>query len=196
MNKRILPSVNRCGRSLAALAIALVAVQVLPGCVLVAVRAVKAVDRAIDPPQALLVGTERFFGAEVTATARLVPLNAERRELWLKRAKERASDAGEDAEDGLVPGSAALEKTGARTMLVVTLRNAGAVAAQIDVVALTSARGTMVAGPASVALAPGQRVVLTPLGSEAEEKIDQLTVTVALKRGDVTETKVIELAGR
>lgn len=173
-----------------------VALTVAPGCVFVAVRAVKAVDRAIDPPQALLVGAERFFGAEVTATARLVPLNAERRERWFKRAKERASDAGEDAEDGLVPGSAALEKSGARTMLVVTLRNAGAVAAQVDVVALTSARGTMAAGPVSVALAPGQRVVLAPLGSEAEEKIDRLTVTVALKRGDVTETKVIELAGR
>jgi hypothetical protein len=123
-------------------------------------------------------------------------LNTERRERWLKRAKERAGDDGADAEDGLVAGSAALEKSGARTMLVVTLRNAGTVAAQIDVVAIESARWTMASGPESVALAPGQRVVLTPIGNGAEEKIERLAVTVGLKRGQVTETKVIELTGR
>jgi len=88
------------------------------------VRAVKAVDRAIDSPRLCWWGWSAF-GADVTATARLVPLNTERRKRRLKRAKERAGDDGADAEDGLVAGSAALEKSGARTMLVVTLRNAG-----------------------------------------------------------------------
>ena len=173
-----------------------VTLAVLPGCVFVAVRAVKAVDRAIDPPQELLVGSGTFFGGEVVATARLVPLNAERRERWLKRAKERAGNDGVEAEDGLIPGAAVLEKSGARTMLVVTLRNAGAGAAQIDVVALTSARGTMMAGPVSVALAAGQRVVLTPLGSEAQEKLERLEVTLGLKRGELAETKSVELTAR
>lgn len=173
-----------------------VALAVLPGCVFVAVRAVKAVDRAIDPPQVLLVGSGTFFGGEVVATARLVPLNAERRERWLKRAKARAGDDGADAEDGLVPGSAALEKSGARTMLVVTLRNAGAADADVSVVALESARGNAAGLPTAVRLAPGQRVVLTPIGSDVEEEIERLAVTVALKRGEVTETKVIELTGR
>jgi hypothetical protein len=177
-------------------AVAGVALAVLPGCVFVAVRAVKAVDRAIDPPQTLLVGSGAFFGGEVTATARLVPLNAERRERWLKRAKERAGEEGADAEDRLVPGATALEKSGARTMLVVTLRNAGAADADVSVVALESARGNAAGLPTAVRLAPGQRVVLTPIGSEAEEKIERLAVTVALKRGEVTETQTIELTGR
>jgi len=66
----------------------------------------------------------------------------------------------------------------------------------VSVVTLESARGNAAGLPTAVRLAPGQRVVLAPLGSEAEEDIERLAVTVGLKRGQVTETKVIELTGR
>jgi sorbitol-specific phosphotransferase system component IIA len=196
MNNKISKAGWRWMRLAVVGAVAGVALAMLSGCVFVAVRAVKAVDRAIDPPQALLVGRGTFFGGEVTATARLVPLNAERRERWLKRAKERAGEDGSDAEDGLVPGAAALEKSGARTMLVVTLRNAGTADADVSVVALESVRGSAAGLPTAVRLAPGQRVVLTPLGSEAEEKLERLGVTLGLKRGEAAETQTMELTAR
>ena len=51
----------------------------LPGCIVLAVQTARAVDRKLDPPEKPLMGVAEFFGNELTATARLIPLDGHRR---------------------------------------------------------------------------------------------------------------------
>jgi hypothetical protein len=175
---------------LAAFLVAGCGLMLLPGCVFVAVRAVKAVSRTVNPPQPLLVATGTFFDGAVTVTARLVAPNPEMRKRWLKQAETREKSGAAETDEEM-QGAA-----GAGTRLVVVLRNRGATEVPLAVVALESARGKLSNVPLAVLLAPGQRNVLPPVAAEGGTNIGRLEVTLVLKKGDAVETQKLELKAR
>lgn len=167
------------------------------------------------PPQPPLAGEITFFNNIVVATARV---SAPQRPRPAASGETRGEDGprgggrpgggfggpggGEDRpafarmEDGGMrsrSGGARLATGGiTRQALVVSFRNAGTEPVEITVAEVKSLMGNFVPVPETFTLAPAQTQELEPMRSSLSN-LDELAVSVTLRRGDSRETQVILL---
>ena len=151
------------------------------GCVFAAVRAVRYVDRKINPPQPLLQDATVFLGGSLRLGAVLRSTEGRRRGRTILE-DETADDVAKDKDEPKP-----------RMALVVILTNTGKTTAEFTVVALESPLGKVLPGPKTVALAAGQRLFLGPLRSAHEENFAALAVTATVEHGTEKETHVLNL---
>ncbi|HKB90822.1 MAG TPA: hypothetical protein VKC60_09940 [Opitutaceae bacterium] len=154
----------------------------LSGCIFAAVQTARLVDRQVNPPQPMLHGSIGFFANSVSGTAQLRPI--EKR--WrgpIGSLIAQTSDSQKTA-----------DSVNDRMVLWATLTNNTPESTEVTVLSIDSPLGKAVPKEKTVALAPGQKVVLDPMRSAHEKNFDSFEVTVTLKRGDVVETQKIMLA--
>jgi hypothetical protein len=166
-------------------AIALVAVPalvLLPGCM---GRAVRGIRETVAPSQPILRDSVAFFSAGIQATAVLMPV---------KKGHSGAAAflLGEDQGNNLpLPGYEA-SMPDARMVLWTVLTNRAGVTAEIKVRSETSALGTT--KNKTIALAPGQRVMLDPFWSTRDQNLENLAVTLTLELSGIVEEDRLMLA--
>jgi hypothetical protein len=77
----------------------------------------------------------------------------------------------------------------------VTFSNHGKDTAELTVVEVKSVLGDFAPRPEHLALAAGQSAALNEMRSSVAENLDELDVTITLRRGAERETKVVHLVG-
>lgn len=172
------------------------------------------------PPQPPLAGESSFFAKTVTATARVsAPQRPALPEGQGHRSEDGARAGGRpggfgggfggpgEGEDrpaftrmggGMGPGGGRPGGGGgqgggmSRQSLVITFQNTGTASVELTVVEVKSLMGNFVPVPETFTLAPGQSQALEPMRSRLSN-LDELAVNVTLRRGDESETQVLEL---
>jgi hypothetical protein len=174
-------TINRRWRFAIAMA-AMPALLVLPGCVGMAVRSI---HETIAPSQPVLRDSVVFFSGGIRATAVLVPVKK-------GRLGAAAFVGGEDQGSNLPGAGYGASMPGARMVLLTVLTSGSAVTAEVKVRSETSALGTT--KDRTVALAPGQRVMLEPFWSARDQNLQNLGVTLTLELSGVVEENRLMLA--
>lgn len=161
--------------------IGVVGILLTSGCVFAAVRAVRYVDRKINPPQPLLQDATVFLDGSLRIGAVLRSTEGRRRGRTILE-DETADDMAKDKDEPKP-----------RMALAVILTNTGKTTAEFTVVSLESPLGKVLSAPKTVALAAGQRLFLGPLRSAHEENFAALAVTATVQHGTEKETRMLNL---
>jgi hypothetical protein len=160
------------------------------GCIGVAVKGVMIIDHKIDPPQPLLVGSQKFFGDALVARVYLRP--AGRGKL------DRLASLGATQEDSGPAREEALTKDDdaptPRMAVWTTFINPGPETIEVTVKKITTDLGETVARPRPIALAPNQDVVFAPFKSAHKPNFEKMTVTVELERKGAGEVRTFVLS--
>ena len=82
-----------------------------------------------------------------------------------------------------------------RQVIRVVFTNHGQSPAELTVIEVKSVLGDFAPRPERFALAPGQSAPLNEMRSSVAENVEELDVTLTLRRGTERETKVVRLTG-
>jgi len=172
------------------------------GCIMLAVRGVKMMDR----PQKMMIAFGNYFDDRVSVSVWLAPVTKHSKVLGavtgdeevgiLNPAEEEEPEPMSAAPAPPPPADASTEDPTFHKKLFVVLRNISPSDEKITVVSVKSALGDLNPRPANLLLAPTQRVILAPMLSKSEPKIESLDVVVSLREGDKVETHTLRLLPR
>jgi len=181
------------------------------GCIMLAVRGVKMLDR----PQKPMIAFSKFFDDRVSVSVWLSPVTKHSKLLGAVTGDEEVGILNPAEEDepeptkapppaatgststaGSTPADASTEDPEFHKKLFVVLRNLSSADEKLTVVSVKSSLGDLNPRPANVILAPTQRAILAPLLSKSEPKIESLDAVVSLQEGDKVETQTLHLLPR